>query len=170
MSEPSPPVPTDHILGVYGRAPVAFERGEGSRLWTAEGEAYLDCLAGIATTGLGHAHPKLIQALKDQAEKLWHVSNIFRIPGQEALATRLTAAAGPDVAFFTNSGTEAVECALKMARKYHWANGEPERIEDHRFRWRLSWPELRSDLRRRQSDLPRGLWPGPARLHHPAVR
>ena len=125
----SPAVPNDHILGVYNRAPLAFERGRGVRLWTAEGEEYLDCLAGIATTGIGHAHPKLVQALKDQGEKLWHVSNIFRIPGQEKLAKRLTEVTGLDVVFFTNSGTEAIECALKTARKYHWANGQPERIE-----------------------------------------
>lgn len=121
--------PSDHLLGVYNRAPLAFERGEGVRLYTAEGEAYLDCLAGIATTGLGHANPKLVAALKAQAEKLWHVSNIFRIPGQEALAERLCAATFADVVFFTNSGTEAVECALKMARKYHWTNGQPERVD-----------------------------------------
>jgi acetylornithine/N-succinyldiaminopimelate aminotransferase len=125
----SPTVPNDHILGVYNRAPLAFERGRGARLYTAEGEAYLDCLAGIATTGLGHAHPKLVQALKDQGEKLWHVSNIFRIPGQEKLAARLCEVTGLDVVFFTNSGTEAIECALKTARKYHWASGQPERIE-----------------------------------------
>jgi len=124
-----PAVPADHLMGVYSRAPLAFERGRGARLYTAEGEAYLDCLAGIATTGLGHAHPKLVKALEDQAEKLWHVSNIFHIPGQEALAERLTAATFADVVFFTNSGTEAVECALKTARKFHWANGNPERID-----------------------------------------
>src|SRR5260221_4742153 len=126
---PSTPVPNDHILGVYSRAPLAFERGRGAWLYTAEGEAYLDCLAGIATTGLGHANPKLVQVLKDQAEKLWHVSNIFRIPGQEALAKALTDATFADVVFFTNSGTEAIECALKTARKYHWADGHPERID-----------------------------------------
>jgi acetylornithine/N-succinyldiaminopimelate aminotransferase len=125
----TPTVPEDHILGVYNRAPLAFDRGVGARLYTAEGEAYLDCLAGIATTGLGHAHPKLVQALKDQAEKLWHVSNIFRIPGQEALAKRLCEETFADVVFFTNSGTESVECALKTARKFHWANGQPERID-----------------------------------------
>ncbi|MEO8927826.1 MAG: aspartate aminotransferase family protein [Caulobacteraceae bacterium] len=130
MTQADPPdIPADHLLGVYNRAPLAFERGEGARLYTARGEAYLDCLAGIATTGLGHAHPKLVQALQDQADKLWHVSNIFRIPGQEALAAKLTAATFADVVFFTNSGTEAVECALKMARKYHWASGNPERID-----------------------------------------
>jgi len=129
MSDAALATPNDHILGVYNRAPLAFERGEGARLYTAEGEAYLDCVAGIATTGLGHAHPKLVAALKAQAEKLWHVSNIFRIPGQEELATRLCAATFADVVFFTNSGTEAVECALKMARKYHWAQGDAERID-----------------------------------------
>ncbi len=122
-------VPDDHLMGVYNRAPLAFERGEGARLYTVEGEAYLDCLAGIATTGLGHAHPKLVAALKTQAEKLWHVSNIFRIPGQEALAKKLTDATFADVVFFTNSGTEAVECALKTARKYHWARGDGERVD-----------------------------------------
>jgi acetylornithine/N-succinyldiaminopimelate aminotransferase len=119
----------DHLLGVYNRAPLAFERGAGAWLYTNAGEAYLDCLAGIATTGLGHANVKLVDALKTQAEKLWHVSNIFRIPGQEELATRLCEATFADVVFFTNSGTEAVECALKMARRHHYAAGAPERIE-----------------------------------------
>ena len=128
-SEATAAVPSDHIMGVYNRAPLAFERGRGAWLYTADGEAYLDCVGGIAVTGLGHAHPKVVQALKDQAEKLWHVSNIFRIPGQEALATKLCEATFADAVFFTNSGTEAVECALKAARKYHWANGEPDRIE-----------------------------------------
>jgi acetylornithine/N-succinyldiaminopimelate aminotransferase len=129
MSGPSTSPSNDHLLGVYGRAPVAFERGEGSRLYSTDGEAYLDCVAGIAVDALGHAHPKLVAALKDQAEKLWHVSNIYRIPQQEALADALCAASFADVVFFTNSGTEAVECALKMARKYHAANGQPERID-----------------------------------------
>jgi len=123
------PVPPDHLMGVYSRAPLAFERGEGVRLYTAEGEAYLDCLAGIAVNALGHSHPRLVGALKAQADKLWHVSNIFRIPEQEALAARLTAESFADVAFFTNSGTEAVEMALKLARKYQFACGQPERID-----------------------------------------
>lgn len=123
------PVPPDHLMGVYARAPLAFERGEGVRLYTEDGEEYLDCLAGIAVNALGHSHPKLIAALNEQAAKLWHVSNIFRIPGQEALARRLTDRSFADVAFFTNSGTEAVELALKLARKYHAANGRPERID-----------------------------------------
>ena len=126
---PSNTPSNDHIMGVYNRAPLAFERGRGVRLYTAEGEEYLDCVGGIATTGLGHANPVLVQALKDQAEKLWHVSNIYRIPGQEQLAQRLTDATFADVVFFTNSGTEAIECALKLARKHHAANGQVERID-----------------------------------------
>jgi acetylornithine/N-succinyldiaminopimelate aminotransferase len=122
-------VPSDHIMGVYQRAPLAFERGEGVRLYTTDGEEYLDCMAGIAVTALGHGHPKLVAAVKDQAEKLWHTSNIFQIPNQEKLATKLTQATFADVVFFTNSGTEAIECAIKTARKYHWANGQPERID-----------------------------------------
>ena len=126
---PAPTVPADHIMGVYNRAQVAFERGEGVRLYTETGEEYLDCLAGIAVNALGHSHPRLVETLKAQAEKLWHVSNIFRIPGQEALATKLCETSFADVAFLTNSGTEAVELALKLARKYHSANGQPERID-----------------------------------------
>lgn len=125
----SPPVPSDHIMGVYNRTPLAFERGEGARLFTTDGDAYLDCMAGIAVNALGHSNPKLVQAVKDQAEKLWHVSNIFTIPNQEKLAKALTEATFADVVFFTNSGTEAVECAIKTARKYHWAKGHPEKID-----------------------------------------
>jgi len=118
-----------HLMGVYNRAPLAFERGEGARLYSTDGTAYLDCVAGIATTALGHCHPKLVEAVKAQAEKLWHVSNIFQIPGQEELAQRLTDNSFADVVFFTNSGTEAVECALKTARKFHSVNGNPDKIE-----------------------------------------
>ena len=129
MPSPSPTVPIDHIMGVYNRAPLAFERGEGVRLFSTDGDIYLDCVAGIATDALGHAHPKLVEALTTQGGKLWHVSNIYRIPEQEALATRLCAATFADVVFFTNSGTESIECALKAARKYHAVNGAPERID-----------------------------------------
>lgn len=127
MNRPS--VVTDSIMGVYNRAPLAFDHGKGSRLTSTEGADYLDCVAGIATTGLGHAHPVLVEALKRQGEKLWHVSNIFKIPEQEALAERLTATTFADCVFFTNSGTEAIECALKTARKYHAVKGAPERID-----------------------------------------
>ncbi len=118
-----------HIMGVYNRAPLAFERGRGARLFSTDGGEYLDCVAGIATCGLGHAHPALVEALKTQGEKLWHVSNIYTIPEQEALADKLCAATFADVVFFTNSGTEAIECALKAARRYHAVNGQAERVE-----------------------------------------
>jgi acetylornithine/N-succinyldiaminopimelate aminotransferase len=129
MADGQPRSPDTHIMGVYNRAPLAFERGLGVRLWSTDGEVYLDCVAGIAVDALGHSNPKLVEALKAQGEKLWHVSNIYRIPEQEALAARLCAATFADVIFFTNSGTEAVECALKTARRYHAANGAPERID-----------------------------------------
>ncbi|WP_157218146.1 aspartate aminotransferase family protein [Flavisphingomonas formosensis] len=120
---------SNDLMGVYSRAPVEVERGEGVWLEARDGRRYLDCVAGIATNSLGHANPKLIAALTEQAQKLWHVSNIFRIPGQEALAHRLTEASFADVVFFGNSGSEAIECALKTARRFHVANGQPERID-----------------------------------------
>jgi acetylornithine/N-succinyldiaminopimelate aminotransferase len=128
-SAPQTAIPSDHLMSVYNRAQVAFERGEGVRLFTEDGEAYLDCIAGIAVNALGHCHPKLVSVLETQARKLWHVSNVYRIPGQEELARKLTDISFADVCFFTNSGTEAVECALKLARKYHASKGHPERID-----------------------------------------
>ena len=124
---------TEHLMGVYNRAPLEVDRGQGARLWGRDGTEYLDCVMGISTNALGHAHPVLVQAVKDQAEKLWHVSNIFKIPGQEALADALCEKSFADVVFFTNSGTEAVECAIKTARRYHFANGQPERIDIYGF-------------------------------------
>ncbi len=126
---PSPSSSESHVMGVYSRAGLAFERGEGAWLVGTNGERYLDAVAGIAVNALGHANPILVEALTQQAHKLWHVSNIFNIPEQEALAKRLTDATFADVVFFTNSGTEAVECALKTARKYFAAKGQPERID-----------------------------------------
>ena len=124
---------TNHLMGVYNRAPLEVERGRGARLWSTDGTEYLDMVSGISTNALGHAHPVLVQAVKDQAEKLWHVSNIYRIPGQEQLADMLCEHSFADRVFFANSGTEAVECALKTARRYHWANGAPERIDVYGF-------------------------------------
>jgi acetylornithine/N-succinyldiaminopimelate aminotransferase len=125
----APSSDANHIMGVYNRPTLAFERGLGVRLYSVEGDEYLDCVAGIAVNALGHCHPKLIQALRVQADKLWHVSNIYKIPEQERLAARLCQETFADVAFFTNSGAEAIELALKTARKYHAARGEPERID-----------------------------------------
>jgi acetylornithine/N-succinyldiaminopimelate aminotransferase len=116
-----------HLLPTYARADLAFERGEGAWLFTAEGERYLDFTAGVAVNALGHAHPHLVKALTEQAHKVWHVSNLYRIPEGEVLADRLCAASFADTVFFQNSGAEALECAIKMARKYQSASGKPER-------------------------------------------
>ena len=114
-------------MPTYARIDLAFERGEGAWLFTAEGERYLDFTSGVAVNALGHAHPQLVQALNEQAQKLWHVSNLYRIPEGERLADRLCAASFADTVFFQNSGAEAIECAIKMARKYQSASGKPER-------------------------------------------
>jgi acetylornithine/N-succinyldiaminopimelate aminotransferase len=126
-------VSTSHLMGVYNRAPLEVDRGRGMRLWAVDGTEYLDCVSGISTNALGHANPVLVKAVTDQAEKLWHVSNIYKIPGQEKLADMLCANSFADAVFFTNSGTEAVECALKTARRYHFHNGAPERIDIYGF-------------------------------------
>ena len=115
------------LLPTYARADVAFERGEGLYIFSTKGERFLDFGGGIAVNILGHAHPHLVAALTAQAAKLWHTSNLYRVPGQERLAERLVAATFADTVFFGNSGAEAVECSIKMARKYHAARGEPQR-------------------------------------------
>ena len=117
------------VLPTYNRAPLAFEKGEGSWLTTVEGDRYLDLGAGIAVNALGHANPDLVAALTAQAGKLWHVSNLYQIPEQQKLADMLVAYSFADTVFFTNSGTEAAELAIKMARKYWYEKGEPDRIE-----------------------------------------
>ena len=117
-----------HVLPTYARVDLAFERGEGAWLYTAEGDRYLDFTSGVAVNVLGHAHPVLVKALTEQAQKVWHVSNLYRIPGAERLADRLCAASFADFVFFCNSGTEAMEGAIKMARKYQAVSGKPERF------------------------------------------
>ena len=115
------------LVPTYARSELSFARGEGAYLFTASGERYLDFASGVAVTALGHAHPHLVRTLSEQAKKLWHVSNLHRIPEQERLAERLCAATFADMAFFANSGAEAVECAVKAARRYHFKSGAPER-------------------------------------------
>ncbi|HZP09866.1 aspartate aminotransferase family protein [Methyloceanibacter sp.] len=115
------------LFPTYARSDLAFARGEGAFLYTASGDRYLDFGSGVAVTALGHAHPHLVDALTSQARKLWHVSNLHRIPEQERLAERLCAASFADRVFFANSGAEAVECSIKAARRYHFKNGAPER-------------------------------------------
>ncbi|WP_172419087.1 aspartate aminotransferase family protein [Candidatus Nitrosoglobus terrae] len=111
------------LMSAYARLPVAFSRGEGARLWDSAGNEYLDALAGVAVCGLGHAHPAIAQAINDQVGHLLHTSNLYRIPLQEALATKLNALAGMERAFFANSGAEANEAALKIARRYGHGRG-----------------------------------------------
>jgi acetylornithine/N-succinyldiaminopimelate aminotransferase len=115
------------ILPTYARADISFERGEGAYLITTDGRKYLDFGSGVAVTALGHAHPHLIEALTAQAQRLWHCSNLYRIEPQERAAARLVAASFADTVFFCNSGAEAMEGAIKVARKYHAETGHPER-------------------------------------------
>ena len=116
------------LLPTYNRTNVAFVRGEGSYLFAEDGKRYLDFGAGIAVNAFGHANPKLVGALTEQAGKLWHTSNLYRVPGQESLSKKLVDATFADTVFFTNSGTEAIELAIKMARRYHFVNGQPDRF------------------------------------------
>jgi acetylornithine/N-succinyldiaminopimelate aminotransferase len=116
-------------MPTYARAEVAFERGEGAHLWSTDGRRFLDFGGGVAVTALGHCHPGLVAALQAQAGRLWHCSNLYRVPGQERVAAKLVANTFADTVFFCNSGAEAMECALKMVRKYHRDGGSE--------RWRV---------------------------------
>jgi acetylornithine/N-succinyldiaminopimelate aminotransferase len=116
-----------HLLPVFARVDLAFERGEGAWLVATNGERYLDFTSGVAVNALGHAHPHLVQALQEQATKLWHMSNLFKSPDGERLASRLCEQSFADYVFFANSGAEAMECAIKLTRKHHAAKGHPER-------------------------------------------
>jgi acetylornithine/N-succinyldiaminopimelate aminotransferase len=133
------PVPETHIMSgsalfeTFARVPLSFDRGEGSWLITEDGRRYLDFAGGIAVNSLGHGHPKLVAALTEQAGKLWHTSNLYQIPGQTRLAERLVENTFADKVFFTNSGAEALECAIKTARRYHYVNGRPERFRTITF-------------------------------------
>ena len=117
------------VLPTYARAPLNFVKGEGTWLIEADGRRFLDLGAGIAVNALGHAHPDLVKALSDQAQNLWHVSNLYEIPNQQRLADQLVSLTFADTVFFTNSGTESCELAVKMARKYWYEKGQPERVE-----------------------------------------
>ncbi len=119
---------TSHLLPTYARVDLAFERGEGAWLLATNGERYLDFTSGVAVNALGHAHPHLVAAITEQAGKVWHVSNLFRIPEAERLAERLCAESFADKVFFANSGAEAMECVIKVARKYQAVSGKPERF------------------------------------------
>jgi acetylornithine/N-succinyldiaminopimelate aminotransferase len=118
---------TSHLLPVFARVDLGFERGEGAWLISTNGERYLDFTSGVAVNALGHAHPHLVAALQEQATKLWHMSNLFKSPDGDKLAARLCEQSFADFVFFCNSGAEAMECAIKIARRYHAARGHPER-------------------------------------------
>ena len=119
---------TSPLMPTYARSELAFDRGEGAYLFDTAGRRYLDFATGVAVNALGHAHPYLVEVLREQAGKLWHTSNLYQIPDQERLARRLVAASFADQTFFCNSGAEAIECALKISRRFHYGNGAPERF------------------------------------------
>ncbi|WP_246317593.1 aspartate aminotransferase family protein [Hyphomicrobium methylovorum] len=121
-------------MGTYGRQNIVFERGEGCWLIAEDGQRYLDFGSGVAVNALGHAHPQLVAALKAQAEKLWHTSNLYRVEGQESVAEKLIRLTFADTVFFCNSGAEACEGAIKVARRYHYVSGQPERTRIITFR------------------------------------
>src|SRR5580692_10295148 len=121
------PVVFPALLPTYNRTDIAFVRGEGSYLFAEDCTRYLDLGAGIAVNAFGYGHPKLVAALTEQAGTIWHTSNLYRVPGQESLARKLVDATFADMVFFTNSGAEALELAIKMARKYQYVSGHPER-------------------------------------------
>jgi acetylornithine/N-succinyldiaminopimelate aminotransferase len=118
---------TSHLLPVFARVDLGFTRGEGAWLTATNGERYLDFTSGVAVNALGHAHPQLVAALQEQAGRLWHMSNLFKSPDGERLASRLCEHSFADFVFFANSGAEAMECAIKVTRKHHAAEGHPER-------------------------------------------
>ena len=146
---------TSAMVPTYARAKVAFERGEGCWLVSTTGERYLDFGAGIAVTSVGHAHPHLVEALTNQGSKLWHVSNLYQNPEGERYAKRLIEATFADLVFFANSGAEANEAAVKMARRRHSVDGHPERYPHPHLRRRVPWPHAGHDRRRRPGQISR---------------
>lgn len=147
------------VMPTYARADVVFERGEGPYLYATDGRRFLDFAAGVAVTALGHAHPYLIKALTEQANKVWHTSNLFRVAGQESLAKRLTELTFADTVFFTNSGAEAWECGAKVVRKYHYENGNPQKTRIITFEQAFHGRTLASISAAKQEKLVKGFGP-----------
>jgi len=147
------------VMPTYARADVVFERGEGPYLYATDGRRFLDFAAGVAVTALGHAHPYLIKALTEQAHKVWHTSNLFRVAGQESLAKRLTEITFADTVFFTNSGAEAWECGAKTIRKYHYENGNPQKTRIITFEQAFHGRTLASISAAKQEKLVKGFGP-----------
>ena len=156
--------PSPAVMGTYGRFDVVFDRGEGSWLIDTKGERYLDFGSGIAVNALGHANPKLAAALTEQAQKLWHTSNLYRIAGQEKLAEQLVANTFADKVFFGNSGAEACEGIIKLARRYQYVSGHPERWRIITFKGSFHGRTLGTHRRRRQREVPRRFRRADARL------
>ncbi len=147
------------VMPTYARADVVFERGEGPYLYATDGRRFLDFAAGVAVTAFGHAHPYLIKALTEQAHKVWHTSNLFRVAGQESLAKRLTEVTFADTVFFTNSGAEAWECGAKVVRKYHYENGNPQKTRIITFEQAFHGRTLASISAAKQEKLVKGFGP-----------
>lgn len=154
------------IMPTYNRMDVAFERGEGAYLFDDQGKRYLDFVAGIAVNALGHCHPHLVETLQKQAARLWHTSNIYRIPHQERLAERLVDASFADSIFFTNSGVEAVECAMKLARKYHFDAGNEDRYRIITFENAFHGRSLATIAAAGKDKLTKGFGPMPKGFDH----
>ena len=161
---------TSSLLPTYARVPLAFARGEGVWLETVDGARYLDLGGGIAVASLGYSHPHLVEALTAQAGQLWHTSNLFVIPQAERLGDRLVAASFADYVFFTNSGAEALEGAIKTARKYHAVNGQPERFHLITFEGAFHGRTLATIAAGGQRQIPRGLRPEGAGFRPGALR
>ncbi|WP_207480399.1 aspartate aminotransferase family protein [Arenibaculum pallidiluteum] len=146
-------------MPTYARADVAFERGEGPYLFDDKGKRYLDFMSGIAVNGLGHCHPRLVEALTAQARRIWHVSNVFRVPGQEKVARRLVENTFADTVFFTNSGVEAWECGAKLVRKYHDETGNPQRWRIITFNQAFHGRTMTAISAAKQEKLVKGFYP-----------
>ena len=157
-----------HLLQNYKQQPIVLERGLGSKVWDAEGREYLDLLGGIATCGLGHCHPEVVAAVRTQLEKLWHVSNVFYSEPQIELAARLTAASGLQRAFFCNSGAEANEALIKLARKVQKDRGQPDRYEIITFQNSFHGRTLATVTATGQTKYQKGFEPLPAGFTHVA--
>ena len=160
--------PSAAVMPTYARANLVFERGEGAWLVATSGERYLDFASGVAVNALGHAHPKLVAALTEQASKVWHTSNLYRVAGQERLAERLCEVTFADQVFFCNSGAEACEGAIKLARRYHYVNGRPERWRHGHLQGRLPRPHARHHRLGGQRQAPGRLRASGRRLRHGA--
>ena len=159
-----------HMLPAYARVDLAFERGEGCWLFATDGDRYLDFGSGVAVNALGHSHPHLVEAITEQAKKVIHVSNLYRIPEGERLADRLCALSFADLVFFANSGAEAMEGVIKIVRKYQSANGHPERYRIITFEGCFHGRTLGDARRRQEQEASRRLRPGDGRLRPGSAR